>query len=75
MARSLVPVADLLDRQRDSPDVNNPFNALGRRFQVDRQGNAVWHRQTLLDDSGKPVVELAQEVRWAIGSGAKGYSS
>ena len=74
MARSLVPVADLLDRQRYSPDVNNPFNALGRRFQVDRQGNAVWHRQTLLDDSGKPVVELAQEVRWAIGSGAKGYS-
>ena len=74
MARSLVPVADLLDRQRYSQDVNNPFTALGRRFQVDRQGNAVWHRQAVLDDSGKPIVELAQEVRWAIGSGAKGYS-
>ena len=74
MGRSLAPVADLIDRQRYLPNVNNPFTALGRRFRVDRQGKQVWHRQAVLDDSGKPIVELAQEVHWAIGSGAKGYS-
>jgi predicted CXXCH cytochrome family protein len=74
MGRSLVPAADLLDHQRYAPDTNNPFTALGRRFAVDRQGSRLWHRQAVFDEAGKPVVELAQEVRWAIGSGAKGYS-
>jgi hypothetical protein len=74
MARSLVPVEDLLDRQRYTPDTNNPFSILGRRFAVDRQGMRLWHRQAQVDDSGKPVVELALQVRWVIGSGAKGYS-
>jgi predicted CXXCH cytochrome family protein len=74
MGRSLVAAADLLDRPRDTPDANNPFTALGRRFEVDRQGDQLWHRQAVLDGAGKPVVELAQEVRWVIGSGAKGYS-
>jgi predicted CXXCH cytochrome family protein len=74
MGRSLVPVEDLLDRQRYTPDAHNPFNALGRRFEVDRRGKQIWHRQTLLDQSGKPAIDLAQEVHWAIGSGAKGYA-
>ncbi|HTU92806.1 MAG TPA: tetratricopeptide repeat protein [Gemmataceae bacterium] len=74
MGRSLVPIEALLDRQRYAADTNNPFRILGRRFEVDRQGKRLWHRQALLDDSGKPPIELAQEVRWAIGSGAKGYA-
>jgi Flp pilus assembly protein TadD len=74
MGRSLVAVADLIDRQRYSPDTNNPFTALGRRFEVDRQGKRVWHRQTVLQ-GGQPVIERAQEVHWVIGSGQKGYSS
>jgi predicted CXXCH cytochrome family protein len=74
MGRSLVPVADLVNRQRYSPDSNNPFSALGRRFQVVRQGDRVWHRQAVFDSSGRPVVEVGQEVRWVIGSGTKGYS-
>ena len=74
MARSLVPVVDLVDRQRYSPDVNNPFTALGRRFQVERQGQKMRHRQAYVDASGKPVVELTQDVHWVIGSGAKGHS-
>jgi predicted CXXCH cytochrome family protein len=74
MGRSLVAAADLVDRQRYGPDVNNPFTALGRRFRVERQGDRLWHRQAVLDAAGLPVAELAQEVRWVIGSGAKGYS-
>jgi hypothetical protein len=74
MGRSLVPVETLLDGQHYTPDTNNPFDALGRRFEVERRGKRMLHRQAVLDGSGKPVVELSQEVRWVIGSGAKGYS-
>ncbi len=35
----------LLDQQRYTPDTNNPFSILGRRFEVDRQGKRLWHRQ------------------------------
>jgi predicted CXXCH cytochrome family protein len=74
MGQSLQAVAELLDRQRYSPESNNPFTTLGRRFLVDRQGDRVWHRQAVPDAPGRPVVESAQEVGWAIGSGKKGYS-
>jgi predicted CXXCH cytochrome family protein len=74
MGRSLVPFADLIDHPDYSRDANNPFTALGRRFFVDRTDNGVWHRQSVLDDAGKPTIELAQQVDWVIGSGAKGRS-
>jgi tetratricopeptide (TPR) repeat protein len=74
MGRSLVPVADLATKQRYGPQTNNPFTALGRSFQAVRKEEQAWHRQAVFDDSGKPLVELTQEVRWAIGSGMKGYS-
>src|SRR5262245_18526378 len=73
MGRSLSAVAELAERQRYSPDTKNPFTALGRRFEVDRQGKRVWHRQAVVQGS-KPVIERAQEVHWAIGSGQRGYS-
>jgi hypothetical protein len=74
MGRSLVPAKDLLDRQRYGPDTNNPFLALGRRFEVKREGDRLWHRQAVPDEPPAPALELAQEVRWVIGSGQKGYS-
>jgi Flp pilus assembly protein TadD len=74
MGRSLAPVADLLDHQRYSPETKNPFWALGRELRVDRQDNRLWHRQALLGDEGKSVVELALEAHWVLGSGRKGHS-
>jgi hypothetical protein len=85
MGRSLQPIESLLDRQRYTPDTNIPFTVLDRRFEVVRRGNRLWHRQSALpltQPSPPPggegwvggAIELAQEVRWAIGSGAKGYS-
>ncbi len=74
MGRSLVPAANVMDRQSYGPDTNNPFVALGRHFQVIRQGESLRHQQALFDDSGKPMVEQSQEVRWVMGSGTKGYS-
>jgi Flp pilus assembly protein TadD len=74
MGRSLAPVESLLEQLRYTPDASNPFHILGRRFEVVRQGKRLWHRQAVLEDSGKPVAELSLEVQWIIGSGAKGYS-
>lgn len=82
MGRSLVLVGSHLERPNAFPPEvweregrsHNPFSVLGRRFEVDRQGKQLWHRQAVLDVSGKPAVELSMEVRWVIGSGAKGYS-
>ncbi len=74
MGRSLVPVESLIDQHRYTPDTSNPFTILGRSFEVVRQGNRMWHRQAVRDESGKPVVELSLEARWVVGSGAKGYS-
>ncbi len=74
MGRSMVPAAELRDGPSQGPENHNPFTALGRRFQVERQGERVWHRQAVLDENGSPRVDLVQEVRWVIGSGTKGYS-
>jgi hypothetical protein len=78
MGRSLVPVASLLNSQTPpqmlGPQASNPFAALGRRFLVVQQGQKTWHRQAVLDERGKPLAELAQQVDWVIGSGQKGYS-
>ncbi len=73
MGRSLMPIAALADRPASSPR-DNPFAILGRRFEVRRQNERMWHRQSVLDESGKPALELVQEIQWAIGSGSKGYS-
>jgi predicted CXXCH cytochrome family protein len=74
MGRSLAPAAAVAGRQRYTPDTHNPFDALGRHFRAEREGERLWHRQSLLDEAGRPAAELNQEVRWAIGSGQKGYS-
>jgi hypothetical protein len=74
MGRSLVPAALIRNRQRYTPDTHNPFTAFGRSLEAVLVGDRLLHRQAVLDPEGRPVVELAQEVQWAIGSGRKGYS-
>jgi tetratricopeptide (TPR) repeat protein len=74
MGRSLVPIARLATEQRYDPSVHNPFEALGCRFQVEQREGRVWHRQTLLDPKGQPLIDNAMEVAAAIGSGHRGHS-
>jgi hypothetical protein len=74
MGRSLAPAGartppELLDTRHQ-----DPFEALGSRFRVEREGGRVWHRQTRLDAAGKAVYEFDQEVQYAIGSGTRGIS-
>lgn len=74
MGRSLAPITDLAPRQVYDAKHNNPFESLGARFLVERQGNRVIHRETRLDDNGQPIYERDIEVHFAIGSGTRGYS-
>jgi hypothetical protein len=74
MAHSLTPIAELAPTQSYDAAVNNPFEAFGARFQVERQGDAVRHRYARLGGDGRPAYEDALDVGYAIGSGVHGYS-
>jgi hypothetical protein len=74
MGQSLLPIARLADKQRYDASVHNPYEALNCRFQVERDGDHVRHRQTLLDAKGQPLIDNAMEVAAAIGSGHRGHS-
>jgi tetratricopeptide (TPR) repeat protein len=74
MGRSLVPIAQLAAKQGYNPSVHNPFEALNCRFQVERDGEHVRHRQILNDANGRPLIDHAMEVAAAIGSGHRGHS-
>jgi Flp pilus assembly protein TadD len=74
MGRSMVPIAELAGQQVYDRPHNDPFDALGFRFVVDRQGERVWQRQMCLDTEGRPAFQHDVEVHYAIGSGSRGYS-
>jgi hypothetical protein len=74
MGRSLVPIAAVAPTQLYDEGHHNPFDALGSRFFVERQGDRVWHRQRRLDAAGKVIYEQKVEAHYAIGSGSRGYS-
>jgi Flp pilus assembly protein TadD len=74
MGNSLVPIAQLVPEQHYDKHAHNPFDAFGCRLLVDRQGDHVWHRQTLRDAKGEPLITNAMEVQFVIGSGHRGHS-
>ncbi len=74
MGRSFEPVARIASRQSYGRDVNNPFEALDRRFVVEPHGDRVVHKQVWGDGRGGTAWELEAEVKYAIGSGSHGRS-
>jgi hypothetical protein len=74
MGRSIVPISELAATQPLDAKHNNPFVHDGITLDVVRRGEHVWHRRRRLDSTGKPIYEVEQEVHYAIGSGARGYS-
>jgi Flp pilus assembly protein TadD len=72
MAHSLRPIAEAAPREPPPP--KSPFEAFGSRFQVDHQGEKVYHRRTRLDSMGRTVAEQSWEVHYVIGSGSRGFS-
>lgn len=74
MGRSLAPVAEAEPIERFDSAANLPFEAQGFRYEVRREGGRVWHVQTRLDALGAPVVSVAAEVAYSVGSGQQGRS-
>ena len=73
MGRSILPTAQA---RRPPEDVQHhlPFDALGSRFLIERDGDRVRHRRTRLGPNGRPAAELSWEVHYVVGSGKRGYS-
>jgi hypothetical protein len=59
MARTLAPIAQLAPSQSYDAAQNNPFEAFGSVFQVERRGDAVSHRQTRVDDAGRLLLKTS----------------
>jgi Tfp pilus assembly protein PilF len=74
MGRSLLPIAQVAPQQVYDKVHNNPFQALGSQFIVERQGDKIWHRQKRQDEAGNFLVDYAMEAHYVIGSGHGGYS-
>jgi Cytochrome c554 and c-prime len=74
MGRSMMTVAEANQRAMETPEHQNPFEALGSIMRVDRDGDRVWHREIRNDDSGKPIYVNSFEVSYVVGSGNHGHS-
>lgn len=73
MARSLLPLTDKAQQPPLDEVHHNPFEALGRRFQVEIRGEQSWHRQELSGNTSQ-ARRPENEVHYSIGSGTRGYS-
>jgi hypothetical protein len=74
MARSLFPLAETVQQQPLDEAHHNPFEALGRRFQVERRGERIWHRQESTGIASQTERQQNLEVHYVIGSGTRGHS-
>jgi predicted CXXCH cytochrome family protein len=72
MSRSLAAVAAATPLERYGEAAHNPFAVPGFRYEVDRQGERVWHKEALIDSQGRTVAQTRAEVDFAIGSGRSG---
>jgi hypothetical protein len=74
MARSLRPLAEMAQQPPLDEGHHNPFEALDRRFQLERRGERVWHKQELGGITKQERRQQEMEVHYVIGSGARGHS-
>jgi predicted CXXCH cytochrome family protein len=72
MGRSLAPVADLSPVERYGAEAGNPFEKFGFRFEVERRGGRLIHRETGPGPAGQPLARFEADVHFAVGSGARG---
>jgi len=74
MGRSLASTSAVIDQERFDKNANNPFEALGMHFQVERRGQRLIHRETHRDPQGKVLADLEGDVQYVMGSGRQGRS-
>jgi hypothetical protein len=74
MSRSLAPVSQAGDLEQYNSASHDHFETQSFQYQVQRQGQRLFHQETRLDASGKVVTETKAEVQFALGSGTRGRS-
>jgi hypothetical protein len=74
MGRSLAPVKAASAVERYDASAGNPFTAANLRYEVERRGEQVWHKETAVDAAGQTLWQQQAVVQFAIGSGERGRS-
>ena len=74
MGQSLGVLEETTSIERLDQSADNPFEALGFRYQVLRRGTNMIHQESRLDAKGKTLSTHQAEVQFYIGSGARGRS-
>ncbi len=71
MGRSLAPLADAGPVERYTEAAGNPFSTPGFRYQIERQSERSWHKETVIAQ-GRAIAATTAKVRFAVGSGHSG---
>ena len=74
MGQAMATVAVATPIERLDPKAHNPFQGGDLRYEVRRDAGRVVHREWAPSTSGPPVAEIAADVHYACGSGAKARS-
>jgi Tetratricopeptide repeat len=74
MGRSLAPSETATALERLDAAAHNPFAAGALRYDVQRKGDRMRHRERAVDDKGNTLFERQVDVDFAVGSGRRGRS-
>jgi predicted CXXCH cytochrome family protein len=75
MGRSLAPISEVAGAVGGhGPDGSVAFESGGSRFDVERRGGQIVHRETRTDEHGRVLAQVEAAVQYAVGSGTRGVS-
>ncbi|MBI3462655.1 MAG: hypothetical protein HY000_06275, partial [Planctomycetes bacterium] len=74
MGRSVASAADAPATERLDPAAGNPFNADGHHYSVERRDGRMFHREVRVDDQGRALWTVEEEIAWVVGAGDHGRS-
>jgi len=72
MGRSVASAAEAPATERLEPAAGNPFNAGQYRYSVERRDGKIFHREVRLDDQGRALFTVEEEIEWVVGAGDHG---
>jgi hypothetical protein len=74
MGRSLASLTDAPPLGNLDHSANNPFEAQGYQYLVQRRGRRLFHKEVRRGPGGEILAETEAEVAYVLGSGQRGFS-
>jgi hypothetical protein len=74
MGQSTALVASLFPVERLGKDTQNPFEASGLQFKIEKRDGKMIHTTFQRDSEGQVIAKSEAEVRYAVGAGKRGRS-